>query len=171
MVTIAGNVAGGQTSGMVSTQLTVAIDDNDTTITVTDTTGFPNSGILVIGDEHILYSNTTATTFVGTVVVPMVRGAESTTAIAHGVGTQAQTKSGAMLNNSASYNIAVMADASGLMAFIAVPLAFFRLIGSFLFLPIQFLGTDLQILTYLWGIVGIGMLAGLTVSLAGGRRV
>lgn len=170
IVCIAGSVAQGYID-FVRTSLTVAIDDDDATITVKRTEGFPDSGIIVIRDERIAYSSTTATTFTGNLARPLVRGAENTEAVAHEIGEHVATVQGSMMNSSAAYNIAVMADASGLQAFISAPLAFFALLGSFFFLPIQFLGTDLQILTYIWAVIGVGMLASLTISLAGGRRV
>ena len=76
-----------------------------------------------------------------------------------------------MMNTAADYHIAVLADAAGLQAFVAKPTAFFQLIGSFIFLPLTFLGTDLQILTVFWGVIGAGMLISLFIVLAGGRRV
>lgn len=169
-VTIAGNVMQGQTD-FVRVHLTAAISDSDTTITVSSTEGFPDTGIIVIEDEHISYSSKTATTFKGNLARPLNRGVEGTEAQAHTSGAQVTTKPGMMLNASADYNIATIADSSGLMAFVSVPLALFALLGSFLFLPIQFLGTDLQILTFLWAIVGISTLAALTIVMAGGRRV
>ena len=170
VISLAGNVVQGSTE-FVRTSLTVALDDDDTTITVSRTTGFPDAGIVVIEDERIAYSSKTTTTLRGNPARPLVRGAEGTDAAAHIVGKKVSTVPGAMLNSSAAYNVAVMADPSGLLAFVAVPLAFFLLLGSFFFLPIAFLGTDLQILTYIWAVVGIGMLAAIIVSTAGGRRV
>jgi len=170
VVCIAGSVAQGHID-FVRTILTAAIDDDDGTVTVKSTEGFPDSGIIVIRDERIAYSSTTATTFKGNLARPLVRGAEGTEAVAHEIGEHVATVQGAMLNSSAAYNIAVLADASGLQAFVSAPLAVFALLGSFFFLPIQFLGTDLQILTYIWAIFGVGGLISLTISLAGGRRV
>jgi hypothetical protein len=64
-----------------------------------------------------------------------------------------------------------MSDSSGAFAFVSVPLAFFTLIGSIVFVPLDFLGTDLAILTYIWAIVGIGFLIALMIQTGGGRRV
>jgi len=38
-------------------------------------------------------------------------------------------------------------------------------------LPLSFLGTDLVILTIIWGVIAVGLLVSLWVALAGGRRV
>ena len=170
IVCIAGSVMQGQID-FIRTSLTIALNDSMETITVRSTEGFPNTGIIVIESERIAYSSKDGTHFQGNLARPLLRGADGTEAVAHIVGKQISTVPGAMLNSSASYNIAVMADASGLQAFVTAPLAFFSLLGSFFFLPIQFLGTDLQILTYIWAVIGVGMLAALTITLAGGRRV
>ena len=55
-----------------------------TTITVDSTSVFPSSGSITIGDEVITYTNTTATTFIGTIT----RGASATTAAAHDDNTR-----------------------------------------------------------------------------------
>lgn len=170
IVCIAGSVMAGQID-FARTRLTVAVTATDTSIPVVSTEGFPDVAILVLGGERIGYSSTTATTFDGSLAQPMLRGTQDTEAVAHLEGRQVTTIPGAMMNTAASYHIAVMADAAGLQAFIAKPLAFFQLIGSFLFLPLSFLGTDLQILTILWAVIGIGMTVSLFISLAGGRRV
>ena len=170
VVCIAGSVMAGQID-FARTRLTAAISDVDTSVPVVSTEGFPDVGILVLGDERIGYSSTTATTFDGSVAQPMLRGTEGTDAVAHLINSQVATVPGGMMNTAANYHIAVMSDASGLQAFIAKPLSFFQLIGSFLFLPLSFIGTDLQILTILWAVVGIGMTVSLFISLAGGRRV
>lgn len=170
IVSIAGNVVSGEVD-FARTQLTADIDDSVTTVTVASTTGFPSVGIIVIGDERIAYSSTTSTTFAGSIAQPLLRGTEGTEAVAHSSGERVSTVSGAMLNTAATYHVAVIADASGAQAFLAKPVSFFQLIGSFFFLPLKFLGTDLQILTVFWAVFGIGMTIALFVALAGGRRV
>ena len=64
--------------------------DSVTTITVSSTTGFDSTGTLFIGNEQLIYTGTTSTTFTG-----VTRGANSTTAasIASGV-TVAQFEKG-----------------------------------------------------------------------------
>jgi len=170
IVSIASNVMQGQMD-FARTQLTADIDDADTTITVSSTTGFADVGMIVIGDERIAYSSTTATEFEGSLAQPLLRGTGGTDAVAHSSGARVSTLQGAMMNTAADYHIAVIADAAGLQAFVAKPVAFFQLIGSFIFLPLTFLGTDLQILTVFWGVIGAGMLIALFIVLAGGRRV
>ena len=170
MVCIAGGVVLGHVE-FTRTALTAPLAAADSTITVRSTVGFPDYGIIVVEAEHIAYSRKTATTFYGTAVSPVVRGTQGTDAVYHSAGVTVSTVPGGLLNSSAAYNVAVMADTSGSLAFVSAPIAFFRLLGDFFFLPLQFLGTDLVIITYLWMVIAIGMIAALTVSLAGGRRV
>lgn len=170
-VSLAGNVLAGDV-GFCRTELTADITAASATIPVTSTEGFSDVGIIVIGDERIAYSVRNATSFAGTLVVqPLVRGASDTEAVAHVTGDDVTTVPGAMLNTAANYHIAVLADASGLQGFVAGSVAFWQLIGSFLFLPLSFLGTDLEILSVVWGVVGIGMIISLVIALAGGRHV
>jgi len=170
VLSIASNIMSGSTD-LARTPLTAAISDADTTITVASTTGFPGVGILVIDEERIAYSSTTATEFKGSISQPMLRGTQSTEAAAHSTGAKVSTVTGYLLNTAAEYHLAVLSDSAGLQAFIAKPTAFFQLLGSYVFMPMAFLGTDLEILTLLWGVVGIGMTVALLLSLAGGRRV
>ena len=60
------------------TQLNGAINASVTTITVDDTSTFPTSGTLKIGNEEVTYTGKTSTTFTG-----CTRGANSTTAATH----------------------------------------------------------------------------------------
>jgi hypothetical protein len=170
MTCVAGSVSQGQMD-MVSTTLMVDMSTTTSTITVHSTEGFPNSGILVIQSEHIAYASKTTTTFSGALAQPLIRGVAGTEAAEHAAGVHVTTVPGGMMNNAASYNMAVLTDVSGAVAFVALPLSFFLLIGSFLFLPLGFLGTELQFLTYIWAIFGIGWIVALVINMAGGRRV
>ena len=170
IVSIAGNVMAGEV-GFARTPLTADIAADATTITVASTNGFPDTGIIVIGDERIAHANKTATTFVGNLAQPLLRGTQDTEAVAHSSGERVSTVPGAMMNTAVNYHIAVMADASGLQAFVAKPTAAFQLLGSFFFLPLSFLGTDLAIITIFWAVFGAGMLFSVVMTMAGGRRV
>jgi len=171
-VSIAGGVYQGSTVSMSTTTLTVAIDETDTVINVTSTDGFPEAGFIDILDERIGYSSITPTAFRGTVIIrPVVRGAEGTEATVHVVGERVRTMESSMLNQSLGYQLAVMSDSSGLLAFVTIPFNFIALLISFVVLPLSFLGTDLQILTYIWSIISIGIIASLGIHLAGGRRM
>lgn len=170
IVVLAGSVIQGSVQ-VASTYLTADIDAVEDTINVGSTTGFPEPGMIVIGDERIAYSELTATTFDEKIAQPLVRGADDTTASVHSEGSRVRTVEGAMLNTSMTYNIALIADASGIWGAVTIGLALLRLIGSFLILPIGFLGTDLAIIGVIWYVMAAGMLISLGLALAGGRRV
>jgi hypothetical protein len=167
-------LAGGILNGIVpqaSANLTLPITAADTTITVTSTEGFRSPGIIVIGSERIAYTDTTATTFIGTTFRPLVRGASSTEAVAHAVGSTARMPESSLINDSLSYNLALISDSAGLMSFITIPLAVWSIITDFVFLPLTFLGTDLVIITVLWGVIALGTIITAFMSMSGGRRV
>lgn len=169
-IAIAGNIfLMGNT--FAATTLTADIDEDDDSIPVVSTTGFPDAGMIQIGDEQIAYSDTTATSFDDTLTSPMIRGASDTEAVSHEALATVRTVENAMLNGSVAYNVAQIADATGAWAALTIPLAVLRLLGNFLFAPLGWMGTDLAILTYLWAIIGIGMIVSIGIALAGGRRV
>ena len=156
---------------VASTYLTANIDNDDDVIPVASTEGFPEPGIVVIGDERIAYSDIDSTNFRDTLAQPMVRGAEDTTAAAHASGDGVRTVEGMMMNTTVTYNIAVIADASGLWGAVTIGLAVLRMLGSFMVLPIGYLGTDLAIIGVVWWCAIAGMIISIGMSLAGARRV
>lgn len=167
-------IAGGMLQGsmpLVSTYLTADESAASTVIDVASTEGFEVPGTIVIGDERIAYSDTTATTFIGTFAQPLIRGLGETDAEAHSEDSRVRTIESSLINNSIDYNLAVIADSAGAQAFFSVPTAIWNIIMSFATSPFAFLGTDLQILTILWGILFLGMAVSFFISVAGGRRV
>ncbi len=170
IVCIAGGVVQGSVN-VASTVLTVAITDTDTMIPVSSTEGFPEPGIIIIDDERIAYSEIDGNNFDQTLGSPMVRGSDDTDAIAHSIGAGVRTVEGGMMNTAVTYNIAVIADATGIWGAVTIGLALLRIIGSFLILPISFLGTDLAILGVLWWVMVAGMIISFGLALAGARRV
>ena len=157
-----------------TTHLTADITAAVTTIPVANTTGFQEPGKIMIGDEVIAYSATNGAptpNFHGNIARPLTRGADGTTAVAHSEGDKVRTIESGLINNSISYDIATLSDAAGIQAFLTVPLAIFDIIFSFGIAPFAFLGTDLQILTIIWGICFVGMVVSFFITMAGGRRV
>ena len=172
VVSIAGNMAASGQSGMTTTRLTANITDTETaSITVASTAGFPSAGIIVIGDEQITYADTNATHFLGTTFNPIVRGSADTEAVAHLANSSVRTKESSVLNASMDYKIARITDTAGVLGFVALPARLLDLVFTFFKLPLEFLGTDLAILTYIWMVVAVGMILGFVLQLAGGRRV
>jgi len=172
IVSIAGNIAASGQSGITATRLTDNITAAETdSIPVASTVGFPDSGIIIIGDEQITYPDKDDTHFLDTAFNDIVRGSGDTEAVTHGVNASVRTKESYMLNASLDYKIARITDSAGALAFIALPVRLFDLVLTFFKLPLEFLGTDLAILTYIWMVVAVGMIVGFVIALVGGRRV
>jgi len=172
IVSIAGNIAASGQSGITTTRLTDNITANETdSIPVASTIGFADAGIILIGDEQITYPDKDDTHFLDTTFNDITRGGAGSEAVAHDVNATARTKESYMLNASLDYKIARITDSAGGLAFIAMPFLLLDLVLTFFKLPLEFLGTDLAILTYIWMVVAIGMIVGFVVALVGGRRV
>jgi hypothetical protein len=71
----------GDTTTPTATTLGAALTSSATTLTVASTTGYPDTGVLAIEDERILYTGKSGTTFTG-----VTRGYDGTTAAAHSNG-------------------------------------------------------------------------------------
>ncbi len=178
IVSLAGGVYMNSSMVFATSALTapVSVTESDS-IYVRSTNGFADSGILQMDNEQIGYATKTANTFnrlsvIGLTVPtqPMVRGANGTTAAAHAIGAVVRTPESNMMNQAINYKIAVLSDSSGVMAFVTVSLTLISLLVSFFVLPIAFLGSDLQVLTYIWGALVLGIIVSLWISLAGGRK-
>lgn len=174
-------LVGGVLTGIVpqaSATLASDLTATGSVITVDSTEGFPTDGIIVIEDERIAYAETTATTFEGTTWRPLIRGAEDTEAVAHtaidpdtGKYRQVRMREGAILNNALNYNMALLSDSSGFMLFVTLPVAVIDIVSNFITLPLSFLGTDMVILTYIWALIGLGLIVSIAIAMVGGRRV
>lgn len=172
IVSIAGNIAASGQSGITTTRLTANITANETdSIAVASTVGFPDAGIIVVGDEQITYPDKDDTHFLDTTFNDIIRGSAGTDAVAHGVTASVRTKESYILNASLDYKIARITDAAGVLAYLSMPFLLLDLVLTFFKLPLEFLGTDLAVLTYIWMVVAVGMIVGFVVALAGGRRV
>jgi len=109
--------------GVRSTQLTVAIDEDDTTLQVSSTEGFLESDWVVIGDEKIRYTSKDDDSF----SVPAVdgRGYDETSAVSHGVGSMVQTGEMNVINAALGFNTATAGTTAGTMEIIMVVTRFF----------------------------------------------
>ncbi len=172
IVSIAGNIAASGQSGITATRLTDNITATETdSIPVASTVGFPDAGIILIDDEQITYPDKDATHFLDTTFNDIVRGSASTDNVSHAANSSVRTKESYLLNASIDYKIARITDSAGALAYIAIPFLLLDLVLTFFKLPLEFLGTDLAILTYIWMVVAVGIIVGFVVSLGGGRRV
>ena len=176
IVCIAGNVVAGS-NAVVATRLLADVPVGAVSeITVASTEGFPDSGIIIIGDERIGYPSKTATTFEDTQIAgvttnPILRGMNDTDDVAHATGAMVRTVEAGILNSSLDYKIARIADTAGVVGLLTLPVKLLDLVMTFMVLPVSFLGTDLAILTYIWAVVAAGMIFGIAMQLVGGRRV
>jgi hypothetical protein len=167
-------LAGGMLNGIVpqaSTHLTANLTDVGATVTVASTEGFRETGIIVIDGEKIGYADKTATSFIGTPLRPTVRGVGDTVDVAHTAGARVRMPESSLLNDSMTYRLALISDSAGLMSFITVPFALWNIVTDFVFLPLSFLGTDLVIITIIWGIIALGTIITFFVAMQGGRRI
>lgn len=96
--------------GIAATTLSTAIDENDTTITVTDTTGFLNLDYVVIGEENLCYTGKTATTFIG-----ITRGCNETEAENHASGVTVYNEGSNVVNTLVGFNIAEATSTAGVI--------------------------------------------------------
>jgi hypothetical protein len=166
MVCLAGGVLSGHTE-FAATTLTIAVDEDDAVLTVASTTGFPSKGVIALEDENISYSAKTDTTFQGILAQPLYRGTQGTEAASHAVGTVVSLAPASMMGMSAAYDVVALTDTAGPRAVVVAPLALFRLLGAFFLPHLEFLGSNLAIITYLWMVLVIGMIVALAVSLFG----
>lgn len=84
---------GGVITNVETTKINVigGIDDSTTTITVQSTSGFPESGLILINNELITYSGTNTPT--NTEFTGCVRGTNGTTAVGHANGSNVEDAS------------------------------------------------------------------------------
>ena len=97
--------------GIAATELNGAIDDDDTTITVDSTVGFLSADAIVIGDEQIAYTGTTATSFTG-----CTRAYDQTDAEEHEDNSRAYTLSTNIINQSLGFNVASTSSTVGALS-------------------------------------------------------
>ncbi len=96
--------------GIAGTSLSTSIDENDTTVTVADTTGFLTADYIVIGEENLCYTGTTATTFTG-----VTRGCRETTAESHAAGVAVYNEGSNVVNTMVGFNIAESMSTAGVI--------------------------------------------------------
>ena len=172
IVCIAGGVMTGSTPGATTTlTANLAIDEVDE-ILVANTNGFPDSGYLEIQGERIGYPSKTDTSFEDTFLDDIERGVDGgLEASAYGTGTIVRTVESGLLNSSLQYQVSTFTDSSGVLGLISIPIKFLRLIITFAILPLDFLGSDLQIISFIWMAIVLGIIVSIGISVAGGRRV
>lgn len=153
--------------GMASAAITVAVDEDDTTFTVTSTDGFLAADYFIIGTEKVLYTGTTATTFTG-----CTRGHGGTDAESHAIGDIIYTADAGTVNYAFGFNVGAIADSMGAWTVITVPFYFFtRTLPRLVMWNFSFFEGDMAILAYFFFATGAGFVISMALALAGVRRV
>ena len=153
--------------GIVVTDLTSDITATDVTIAVTSTVDYLGADYVIIGEEKILYSGTTATSFTG-----CTRGYDGTDAEAHSTGALVYTADASSINNALGFNIAAVQDTMGLWGTITIPFRFlFQTLPRIARMNMSFLTGSLAIIGWIWFALVAGFFITLALSLAGARRV
>ena len=153
--------------GIVAVELATAINATSTIIEVASTENYLDADYLVIGNEKILYTGKTATTFTGG-----SRGYGGTEATAHAAGAMVYTADASAVNNALGFSIAATADSMGLWATLTIPFYFFtKTVPRIVMMNFSFLTGQLAIIAWFFFAAGIGFIVTLALQLAGGRRV
>jgi hypothetical protein len=152
--------------GMASTRLTANIDADDTTINVSDTTGFLSADMITIDSEKIVYTGITATSFTG-----CTRGYEGTVAKSHVLSTKgfypiAYSPESSILNDALGFSPGAIAATNGWTAIVTVPLNFFtRTLPNVLSFNFPFLHGGLAIIGYFFLAISMGILVSIAIAL------
>jgi len=153
--------------GIVAASLDGDITDTDTTITVDSTTDYLSQDYIIIGEEKILYTGTTAATFTGA-----TRGYDGTDAVPHYDGDMVYTADASSINNALGFNIAAVQDNMGWWGTITIPFRFlFQTLPRIARMNMSFLAGSLAIIGWVWFAMAAGFFITLALSLAGARRV
>jgi hypothetical protein len=149
--------------GIVSTVLTADIDADDTTIPVTSTSLFMDADVIRIGNEKILYTSITDTSFDG-----VTRGHGDTLAEEHEAGRRVYTVEAGVLNDAMGYNLGVSIETSGMWGLVMLPINFFtKTLPHLVKLNVNFLATpELALIAVFWFAIGIALLVTLAIQIA-----
>lgn len=153
--------------GIVTTRLNGPITDADTTITVDSTTDYLDADYIIIGDEKVLYTGTTATEFTG-----CSRGYDGTEAVAHADNAIVYTADSSAVNNALGFSVAATSDTMGMWAAITIPFYFLtKTIPRIVMMNYSFLSGNLAIIGWFFFAAAGGLVITFALYLAGGRRV
>lgn len=161
-ISIFSSLSSGGGGNIVGT-LQVAVDEDDLTMDIGDTDGWLENDVIVIDEERIYYSSTTDTELV--VANVSYRGyykigtsGDRTDASSHSAGVNVYTRSSSLFNRMSKYNIGLIAEEEGWLAFIKIPIAIVILLLNLFTIDLSgILGyaSWVELLENLWSIVGI----------------
>lgn len=148
---LTGILAGG--GGLATTPLNGAIDHDDVIITVDSTTMFLANDYITIGDEEILYTGKTDTTFTG-----CTRGCNGTTATSHSDTDNVYTTNAGTINSALGFNVAATAATYGFLSVVVLPFNFFtKTLPQLISWNFSFLTGDMAFIAYFFFAVSIGL--------------
>lgn len=150
--------------GIVTTNLTSTVSENDMTINVVSTTNYLTADYIWIENEQIYYAGKTSTSFTG-----CIRGENGTAKATH---TYIATKplivyneAANIMNSSLNANITAIASNSGWFSIVTVPYAFFKgLPNLFNFTQAWFQG-DMAIVAYFFLACAVGFVLSIALSM------
>ncbi|KKN41652.1 hypothetical protein LCGC14_0721270 [marine sediment metagenome] len=117
---LSGIMEGG--GGIVTTRLTADLSSTAVTMTVNNTSGFLDSGYVVLQNERVRYTGTTPTTLTG-----LTRGYDNTVAAVHNAPGKVYSPSSSIINYALGFDIATTGTTVGA---ISMPIFFWRFITT-----------------------------------------
>lgn len=142
------------TGGFNATQLNGAITATSTTITVDNTTGFLSASDIIIGDEQISYTGTTATSFTG-----CTRGVNDTVARGHLDNALVYNLDAAVQNRGVAFNVVGTSDDIGGLAVAAQTVDYFvKSLPNLIAWDFSFLTGELIVVRWLMIAIGGGFI-------------
>ena len=162
---LVGIMAGG--GGIVTTDLSANVSADAEILPVLSTDDFLSEDYVIIGEEKIFYTGTTAVSFTG-----CTRGYDGTTAAAHLEGNRVYTARSSTINYALGFNIVAVQDSLGWAAVLAIPLMFFlRTLPHIFRMTTDLLTGDLAIISWFFYAMAAGFIITLAMALVGSRRV
>lgn len=149
--------------GIASTVLTGNVTAEDTTLLVESTAAFAGQDIIRVGSEQMMYTSTTATTF-----VIYTRGYNDTKAESHSAGDRVYTLETSAINDALNFNMAVELETGGMLGIITLPVKFFtNTLPHLVVLNVNFLQSpELQFIGIFWFAFGLALLVTVAIQLA-----
>jgi len=165
-MTILGSVMQGS-GGISTTELNGAIDEDDATIIVNSTVGFPNIDFIIIDNERILYAGINPPAydrFTG-----CTRGYGGTEATVHSDEAHVYIFESSMINQMMGYNITAVMDEGGILMSIRLGRAILSLLVNAIGIQFTFLGTELALFSYFYMAMAIGLIITISMWIFGGK--
>ena len=152
MLSILSAIMDGSNS-MVATELAANCDDDDAILTVDSTTGFLDTGgVIMIDSEKISYTGVTAITFTG-----CTRGIEKTDADDHVIDAVVYNEDLGLMNYALGFNIVRISHNAGWMALFDIPWNFAtKTMPKLMLWDYSFFTGELVIIRYILMTVSIG---------------